>query len=158
MAVITADTFDPLRSYIGSAQQGVPLVDADWNEAHDVRKFEVQAFLKWFVGNGVPEGNDGFRIEGLVPAVVRNFVIGEVSARHPTERITWSGGYGMSGDAWWMGWTSSSPRTSTFAPSRCISARWSCHSAGDRLGVPTIAGCRTSPALWWPTSMCGNDS
>ena len=50
-------------------------MDADWNEAHDVRKFEVQAFLKWFVGNGVPEGNDGFRIEGLVPAVVRNFVI-----------------------------------------------------------------------------------
>ena len=56
MAVITADTFDPLRSYIGvRIQQGVPLVDADWNEAHDVRKFEVQAFLKWFVGNGVPE-------------------------------------------------------------------------------------------------------
>ena len=45
--------------------QGVPLVDADWNEAHDVRKFEVQAFLKWFVGNGVPEGNDGFHIAGL---------------------------------------------------------------------------------------------
>ena len=56
-------------------QQGVPLVDADWNEAHDVRKFEVQAFLKWFVGNGVPEGNDGFRIAGLDPAVVRDFVI-----------------------------------------------------------------------------------
>jgi Family of unknown function (DUF6519) len=76
MAVITPDTFDPLRSYIGvRLQQGVPLVDADWNEAHDVRKFEVQAFLKWFVGNGVPEGNDGFRIAALDPAVVGNFVI-----------------------------------------------------------------------------------
>ena len=76
MALITPDTFDPLRSYIGiRLQQGVPLVDADWNEAHDVRKFEVQAFLKWFVGNGVPESNDGFRIEGLVPAVARDFVI-----------------------------------------------------------------------------------
>ena len=76
MAVITPDTFDPLRSYIGvRLQQGVPLVDADWNEAHDVRKFEVQAFLKWFVGNGVPEGNDGFRIEGLEPAEVGDFVI-----------------------------------------------------------------------------------
>jgi hypothetical protein len=76
MAVITPDTFDPLRSYIGvRLQQGVPLVDADWNEAHDVRKFEVQAFLKWFVGNGVPEGNDGFRIAGLTSAEVGNFVI-----------------------------------------------------------------------------------
>ena len=76
MAVITPDTFDPLRSYIGvRLQQGVPLVDADWNEAHDVRKFEVQAFLKWFVGNGVPESNDGFRIAALDPAVVGNFVI-----------------------------------------------------------------------------------
>jgi Family of unknown function (DUF6519) len=76
MAVITPDTFDPLRSYIGvRLQQGVPLVDADWNEAHDVRKFEVQAFLKWFVGNGVPEGNDGFRIAALDPAVVGNFII-----------------------------------------------------------------------------------
>jgi hypothetical protein len=76
MAVITPDTFDPLRSYIRvRLQQGVPLVDADWNEAHDVRKFEVQAFLKWFVGNGVPEGNDGFRITGLDPAMVGDFVI-----------------------------------------------------------------------------------
>src|SRR6266702_3598896 len=76
MAMITPDTFNPLRSYISvRLLQGVPLVDADWNEAHDVRKFEVQAFLKWFVGNGVPEGNDGFRIAGLTPAVVEDFVI-----------------------------------------------------------------------------------
>jgi hypothetical protein len=76
MPVISRDTFDPLDSYIRvRLQQGVPLVDADWNEAHDVRKFEVQAFLKWFVGNGVPEGNDGFRIGSLNPAVVRDFVI-----------------------------------------------------------------------------------
>ena len=76
MAVITPDTFNPLRSYIGvRLQQGVPLVDADWNEAHDVCKFEVQAFLKWFVGNGVPDENDGFHIAGLNPAVGRDFVI-----------------------------------------------------------------------------------
>jgi hypothetical protein len=76
MAMITPDTFDPLHSYISvRLLQGVPLVDADWNEAHDVRKFEVQAFLKWFVGNGVPEGNDGFRIAGLDPAVAGDFVI-----------------------------------------------------------------------------------
>ncbi|MCZ6673172.1 MAG: hypothetical protein O7C75_09555, partial [Verrucomicrobia bacterium] len=65
MAVITPDTFNSLRSYVGvRLQQSVPLVDADWNEMEDIRKFEVRAFLKWFVGNGVPLDNDGFRIEG----------------------------------------------------------------------------------------------
>jgi hypothetical protein len=85
MAQSTLDTFDPLHSYISvRLLQGVPLVDADWNEAHDVRKFEVQAFLKWFVGNGVPKGNDGFRIASLTsvrlgddnpPVYVWDFVI-----------------------------------------------------------------------------------
>ena len=71
MGNFSQDTFDPLKNYVAvRLQQGVPLVDADWNEAHDVRKFEVQAFLKWFVGNGVPEGIDGFRIASLNPAVI----------------------------------------------------------------------------------------
>lgn len=65
MAVISTDTFSPLNRYVGvRLQQGVPIVDADWNELEDVRKFEVRAFLKWFVGNGIPEGTDGFRIDG----------------------------------------------------------------------------------------------
>ena len=52
-----------LKRYVGvRLQEGVPLIDADWNEQEDIRKFEVQAFLKWYVGNGVPKGNDGFRI------------------------------------------------------------------------------------------------
>src|SRR5262245_30188989 len=63
MGNITNDTFNPIRAYCNvRLQQGVPLVDADVNELDDIRKFEVRAFLKWFVGNGVPEGNDGFRI------------------------------------------------------------------------------------------------
>lgn len=69
MAVITPDTFDPLRRYVGvRLQQGVPIVDADENEREDIRRFELRAFLKWFVGDGVPEGNDGFRIEALPSA------------------------------------------------------------------------------------------
>jgi hypothetical protein len=65
MATMTPSTFDPLLRYVNvRLQQGVPLVDADLNELDDVRKFELRAFLKWFVGNGVPEGNDGFRIVG----------------------------------------------------------------------------------------------
>lgn len=65
MAVISADRFNPLARYVGvRLQQGVPIVDADWNELEDIRSFEVRAYLKWFVGDGIPEGNDGFEISG----------------------------------------------------------------------------------------------
>jgi Family of unknown function (DUF6519) len=69
MAVISADTFDPLRRYVRvRLQQGVPIVDADVNEREDIQKFELRAFLQWFVGDGVPDGNDGFRIVGTAQA------------------------------------------------------------------------------------------
>jgi hypothetical protein len=65
MAIITASTFDPLLAHVNvRLQQGVPIVDADWNLLDDIRKFELRAFLKWFVGDGVPDGNDGFRVTG----------------------------------------------------------------------------------------------
>ncbi len=63
MGDFSRDTFDKLKHYVGvRLQQGVPLVDADWNEQEDIRKYELRTFLKWFIGNGVPKGNDGFRI------------------------------------------------------------------------------------------------
>ncbi|MFN3241098.1 MAG: DUF6519 domain-containing protein [Planctomycetota bacterium] len=63
MAIISTNTFDPLQRYIGvRLQQGVPIVDADWNEFDDIHKFELRAYLRWFVGDGVPEGNDAFRL------------------------------------------------------------------------------------------------
>ncbi|MEU4713971.1 DUF6519 domain-containing protein [Micromonospora purpureochromogenes] len=65
MAAITPSTFDPLLAHVNvRLQQGVPIVDADWNLLDDIRKFELRAFLKWYVGDGVPDGNDGFRITG----------------------------------------------------------------------------------------------
>ncbi|MGY1694616.1 DUF6519 domain-containing protein [Geodermatophilus sp. SYSU D00814] len=65
MATMSPSTFNPLLRYVNvRLQQGVPIVDADVNELDDVRRFELRAFLKWFVGDGVPEGNDGFRITG----------------------------------------------------------------------------------------------
>lgn len=64
MGNFSRNTFDKLKHYVGvRLQQGVPLIDADWNEQEDIRKYELRAFLKWFVGNGVPKGNDGFRIQ-----------------------------------------------------------------------------------------------
>ena len=67
MGDFSRNTFNinKLKHYVGvRMQQGVPLVDADWNEQEDIRKHELRSFLKWFVGNGVPQGNDGFRIIG----------------------------------------------------------------------------------------------
>src|SRR3954453_658983 len=71
MAIITASTFDPLLAHVNvRLQQGVPIVDADLNELDDLRKFELRAFLKWFVGDGVPADNDGFRAEGGLEGAV----------------------------------------------------------------------------------------
>src|SRR5262245_50301665 len=66
MGNFSRDTFDRLKHYVGvRLQQGVPIVDADWNELEDIRKYELQDFLRWFIGSGVPEGNSGFHIEAV---------------------------------------------------------------------------------------------
>src|SRR5438445_6980636 len=76
MAVITLSTFDPLKARCNvRLQQGVPIVDADWNELDDIRKFELRAYLKWFVGDGIPDGSDAFRINAITPAVADVFII-----------------------------------------------------------------------------------
>src|ERR1700712_830942 len=76
MAVITATPFDPLKTRCNvRLQQGVPIVDADWNEADDIRKFELRAYLKWYVGDGIPGGNDGFRIDAQTVAAPDDFLI-----------------------------------------------------------------------------------
>lgn len=38
-------------------QQGVPIVDADWNEMDDIRKDEFRTLLKSYLGEGVPPDN-----------------------------------------------------------------------------------------------------
>jgi hypothetical protein len=64
MGNFSRDTFDPLKRYVSvRLQQGVPLLDADWNEMEDIRRAELRTFLKWFIGDGVPFNNNGFRIE-----------------------------------------------------------------------------------------------
>jgi hypothetical protein len=77
MAIITPDTFDPLRRYVSvRLAQGVPLADADWNEGDDMRRYELRAFLRWFVGDGVPAGNDGFRITAVNSATTFTITAG----------------------------------------------------------------------------------
>ena len=76
MAVITPDTFDPRQRFVSvRLQQGVPIVDADWNEKDDARRFEMRTYLKWYVGDGVPYGSDAFRIQALPAPAANNFII-----------------------------------------------------------------------------------
>lgn len=69
---ISRDTFNIFKHYNGvRLQQGVPLVDADWNEMEDIRKFELQNLLKWFIGNGVPSSWPcGFQIMSTVNKII----------------------------------------------------------------------------------------
>src|SRR6478609_1046058 len=76
MAIITPSTFDPLRRFVSvRLQQGVPIVDADWNEMDDVRRFAQRTHAHWYVGNGVPYGSEGFRIAALAPPTPNDFTI-----------------------------------------------------------------------------------
>lgn len=55
------DTFNPNNGYIGvRLQQGVPLLDRDWNELEDIRRYQDMILRKLYIGNGSPD--DGFKI------------------------------------------------------------------------------------------------
>lgn len=61
MGNYSRNTFDPTKHYTSvRLQQGVPLIDADWNEADDIRMFEVQTLIDSFMGDGVPARAPGF--------------------------------------------------------------------------------------------------
>nr|MDD4651459.1 DUF6519 domain-containing protein [Methanothrix sp.] len=61
------DTFDPKKSYTGiRLQQGVPLLDRDWNELEDIRRYQEMMLRKTYLGNGTPD--DGFKISACNPA------------------------------------------------------------------------------------------
>jgi hypothetical protein len=93
MGNFSRDTFDRLKHYVGvRLQQGVPLVDADWNEQDDIRKYELQAFLKWFVGNGVPAGSDGFQIKPVDNGQRDTLKLTAISEATPSKIVfDWSG-------------------------------------------------------------------
>ncbi|MFD5406143.1 DUF6519 domain-containing protein [Streptomyces griseorubiginosus] len=89
MGDFSRSTFDRVKHYVGvRLQQGVPLVDADWNELEDIRRFEVEAFLKWFVGDGVPAGNDGFRIQAAAGGGVGTIRLSPASTAGPGSLVS----------------------------------------------------------------------
>ncbi|MBD1836297.1 hypothetical protein H6F61_27345 [Cyanobacteria bacterium FACHB-472] len=81
MGNFSRDTFDPLKRYVSvRLQQGVPLLDADWNEMDDIHRSELRTFIKWFIGNGIPANSDGskndaFRIAAMPTPDSENFRI-----------------------------------------------------------------------------------
>ena len=49
------------KHYVGvRLQQGVPLLDADWNLLDDIRRQEHETVGSFFIGDGVPTPSDGF--------------------------------------------------------------------------------------------------
>src|SRR5258705_6056671 len=70
------------RHYVGvRMQQGVPLLDTDWNELEDLRRHELQSLVQRFIGDGVPDGTDGFRVEALANGGVRTIVLRSTHVR-----------------------------------------------------------------------------
>jgi hypothetical protein len=75
------DTFDPAKNYVSvRLQQGVPLVDSDWNEMDDIRRSELREFIKNFIGDGIParkdsSKNDSFCIQAMPDPDGENFRI-----------------------------------------------------------------------------------
>jgi len=59
------DTFDKTKDYIGiRLQQGVPLLDRDWNELEDIRRYQDWVLREKYLGDGTPD--NGFAITLIV--------------------------------------------------------------------------------------------
>lgn len=69
------DTFDPANDYIGiRLQQGVPLLDRDWNELEDIRRNIERMLGRHYIGDGAPD-TLGFRVRALDPPAANDVVI-----------------------------------------------------------------------------------
>jgi hypothetical protein len=72
MGNIPRDTYDlnKKKHYVNvRIQKDKQFVGSDWNEMDDIRKYELQKFIKNFVGNGVPD-NEGFLITPIENAIM----------------------------------------------------------------------------------------
>lgn len=66
MGNYSRNTYDPTKGYTSvRLQQGVPLVDADWNEAADVLRNELYATTQLVLPDGFPQGSNVLRMFAL---------------------------------------------------------------------------------------------
>jgi len=64
------------KHYVGvRLQQGVPLLDADWNTMDDLRRYEHESLNAVVIGDGAPVGSIGFWIVPLANGGVNTIVI-----------------------------------------------------------------------------------
>src|SRR5215471_9823706 len=69
MGNFSRNTFDPTRNYVGvRLQQGVPLVDADWNEMDDAIRNEIYSGFAQLFLSGVQPGAPDLQISPGSPA------------------------------------------------------------------------------------------
>jgi hypothetical protein len=69
------DTFDEGKQFIGVRLQcGVPLLDRDWNEAEDVRRYFERKLRQNYIGDGTPDANS-FKVVPAPAGVQNDFVI-----------------------------------------------------------------------------------
>ena len=63
MGNFSRNTFDPLKNYIGvRLQQGVPVLDADWNELNDVARQELYDTFSVTFTDGIQPGGSDFDV------------------------------------------------------------------------------------------------
>jgi hypothetical protein len=68
MGNFSRNTFDPTKNYVGvRLQQGVPLIDADWNELNDVIRNEIYSGLGQAFPDGVEPGSGSLQIDTTSP-------------------------------------------------------------------------------------------
>jgi hypothetical protein len=61
------DSFDRLKAYAGvRMQKGVPMLDRDWNELEDIRRYQELMLRRHYIGNGAPDENS-FKITAADP-------------------------------------------------------------------------------------------
>jgi hypothetical protein len=71
MGNFSRNTFDPTKNYVAvRLQQGVPLVDADWNELNDVARHELYEGFNLALTDGIQPG--GVDLEVLQSSPVTN--------------------------------------------------------------------------------------
>jgi hypothetical protein len=63
MGDFSRNTFDPTKNYVGvRLQQGVPLVDADWNELNDVARHELYEGFNLAFTDGIQPGGPDLEV------------------------------------------------------------------------------------------------
>lgn len=77
------------KHYVGvRMQQGVPLLDCDWNEMEDIQKQNAEEIFHQFIGDGVPDGNTGFLVEALPDGGIGTLVLTAVASGTGFSSIT----------------------------------------------------------------------